>query len=62
MTLFKQGIRGLVQMAGDTAAFMPQKDCYINKCDLCTEVRSFLVQHNYQGSDELKPVEFYFRT
>jgi len=58
-TLGRHGIRGLVKMAGDTAAYFPQKDLYINKCDLCTEARTFMVQNDYSGSDELGPVEFY---
>lgn len=58
-TLYHHGIRGLVKMAEDLVGFSPQKDLYINKCDLCTEVRIFLVQNDYSGSGELKPKEFY---
>jgi hypothetical protein len=60
-TLVRDGIRGLVKMAEDAVGFTPQKDRYINKCDLCTEVRTVLVQQDYSGSDELKPEEFYVR-
>jgi hypothetical protein len=42
-TLYHHGIRGLVKMAEDLVGFSPQKDLYIDKCDLCTEVRTFLV-------------------
>ena len=58
-SLYRHGIRGLFKMAEDRAGFSPQKDLYINKCDLCTEVRSFLVQNDYHGSEELSPAEFY---
>ena len=58
-TLGRDGIRGLVKMAEDTADFVPFKEHYINKCDLCTEVRTFLVQNGYKGSEELQPDEFY---
>jgi hypothetical protein len=61
-TLYHHGVRGLVKMAEDLVGFSPQKDLYINKCDLCTEVRTFLVQNDYSGSDELKPKEFYLRS
>ena len=61
-TLVRDGIRGLVKMAEDTVAYTPQRDGYINKCDLCTEVRSFLVQNGYNGSEELQPDEFYIRS
>jgi hypothetical protein len=58
-TLCRHGIQGLVKMAVDTVGYFPQKDLYINRCDLCTEARAFLVQNEYSGSDELSPVEFY---
>jgi hypothetical protein len=60
-TLFHHGIRGLVQKAGDMAGYAPQKSHYINKCDLCTEVRTFLVLNDFNESNELNPVEFYIR-
>jgi hypothetical protein len=48
-------------MAADIAGFVPQKEIYVNKCDLCTEVRTFFVLKDYQESKELNPVEFYIR-
>jgi len=61
-TLGRQGIRGLVKMAEEGLGYIPQKDLYINKCDLCTEVRTYLVQNDYRGSKELKPKAFYLRS
>jgi hypothetical protein len=58
-TLCRHGIRGLVKMAQEGLGYIPQKDLYINKCDLCTEVRTYMVQNDYRGSKELKPKEFY---
>jgi hypothetical protein len=58
-SLYRSGIRGLIKLAEDIAEFKAQKDLYVNKCDLCTEVRSFLVQNDYNGSKELSPIEFY---
>ena len=58
--LCRHGIRGLVKMAKAAIGYKPQKDFYINKCDLCTEVRFCLVQNGYGESKELQPQEFYF--
>ena len=60
-TLGRLGIRGLVKMAEDTGGYIPQKDLYINKCDLCTEVRTYMVQNDYRESKELRPKAFYLR-
>ena len=61
-TLSRHGIRGLVKMAEEGLGYIPKKDLYINKCDLCTEVRKYLVQNDYRGSKELNPKEFYLRS
>ena len=58
-SLHRYGIWALIKMAEDSVGFSPHKNLYINKCDLCTEVRSFLVQNDYNGSAELNPAEFY---
>ena len=57
--LYRHGIRGLVELAQNWGGFRPQKEIYLNKCDLCTEVRAFLVQLEYRDSQELNPVAFY---
>jgi hypothetical protein len=58
-TLGRHGIRGLVKMAAEDLGYIPQKDLYINKCDLCNEVRTYMALNNYWDSTELKPEEFY---
>ena len=58
-TLFAKGIRGLFEMARKTFDYTPAKKHYINKCDLCTEIRTLFVQHNFGGPFELHPKEFY---
>jgi hypothetical protein len=58
-TLFHFGIRELAEMAQKEFAYKPAKARYINKCDVCTEIRTFLVRNNYMKSSELQPAEFY---
>ena len=60
--LYLNGIRGLVQMARENFEFSPQLTNYINKCDICMEVRSHLIKANYNDSNELSPAEFYTRS
>ena len=56
--LYHTGIRGLTKMA-QGKGFEPQKDGYVNKCDLCTEIRGFLFENGDGGQNELKPEGFY---
>lgn len=58
-TLFHKGICGLFEMAEAEFNYTPAKACYINKCDLCTEIRTFLVHNNFGTFAELSPKEFY---
>lgn len=58
-TLFYEGIRGIFKMAQEKFNYTPAKERYINKCDLCTEIRTFFVQNDFGGPPELNPKEFY---
>ena len=58
-TLFNAGIKGLLRDAQKFYGFTAVQNGYINKCDLCTEIRTFLVKHNFNQSQELNPREFY---
>ena len=57
--LFHEGIRGIFKMALEKFDYTPAKENYINKCDLCTEIRSFFVQNDLGGDAELNPKDFY---
>jgi hypothetical protein len=58
-TLFAKGIRGIFEMARDAFDYTPANSVYINKCDLCTEIRTLFVQHDFGGPAELNPKAFY---
>jgi hypothetical protein len=62
MDLFHNGIQGFFELAKENFAFSPQRIHYINKCDLCTEIRTHLATNGYNKSNELKPREFYLRS
>jgi hypothetical protein len=46
-------------MAKAECGFIPSREGYINKCDLCTEIRQILFKKEFDGSRELSPREFY---
>jgi hypothetical protein len=58
-TLFHSGIRGLADMAQNEFGYKPAKTGYINKCDVCAEIRTFLMRSSSIESSELHPAEFY---
>jgi hypothetical protein len=62
MALYLEGIRGLVELAREQFEFSPQKNNYINKCDLCTEIRAHLIKNSYRQSNEIMPMEFYLKS
>ena len=58
-TLFYEGIRGIFRMAQEKFNYTPAREHYLNKCDLCTEIRKIFVQNDFGGPAELNPKEFY---
>lgn len=60
-TLFHEGIHGLFKMAQQKFNYSPAKENYINKCDLCTEIRVCFVQNDFGRTADLNPKEFYQR-
>ncbi len=62
LTLVSSGIKGIYEFASKEFAYSPARSGYINKCDLCTEIRTFLVHNASEDLSELKPKEFYLKT
>jgi len=58
-TLFDSGIKGLFDFAHKEFAYTPARSKYVNKCDLCTEIRTVMVSKTLGGLSELGPREFY---
>jgi hypothetical protein len=57
--LFRGGVGELWELAQRRWGFVPQRQSYLCACDLCTEIRTFLVRSGYDESSELRPLEFY---
>ncbi len=58
-TLFTSGIKGIYDLARKAVAYAPARSGYINKCDLCTEIRTVMVVKKFAGLSEFNPREFY---
>ena len=58
-TLANLGIKGIVRLARKEFAYSPARSGYINKCDLCTEIRTFLAKKDFEGFPDLNPKGFY---
>lgn len=53
------GIRGLYQTAVTAYGYVPQRSAFINHCDLCTDIRLFLIQKGGLTFRELNPPGHY---
>lgn len=58
-TLFAQGVNGIYKLASHAYNFVPSRSEYINKCDLCTEIRMVMIKNQPEKWPELRPVKFY---
>jgi len=58
-TLFHSGVNGLYRVATERFGYKPFRQGNINKCDLCTEIRGFLVTEHPGKFVELAPETFY---
>jgi len=57
--LFNNGIGGLLDFVRETYHFKESKTSYANKCELCAEIRFFLVNEKGIVSRELQPKMHY---
>jgi hypothetical protein len=60
--LFSGGIGEFVSYAAETYGFKASKPAYASKCELCYEVRRFLVVDQGLDSKELQPHGHYLYT
>jgi len=56
--LYSEGVYALLEFTRHQYNFEP-KDQYLNKCDLCLDIRRFLSSEMKQESIELQPKQFY---
>ena len=57
--LYTRGIRGLYELATQTAAFQVRPEGYMSKCDLCFHIRKYLVTESTIKSPDLQPADYY---
>lgn len=53
------GVRGLFKFASRTYNYVPSKRTFLNHCDLCTDIRNFLLHLKTEIFPELEPEDFY---
>lgn len=58
-TLATTGIRGLYEYATALEGYLPGAGGYVNKCELCQDIRRHLSERGWFESTELSPPEFY---
>lgn len=59
-SLYSHGIKGFFYYAMEEYGYVANKPSYSSKCELCFEIRKFLVAEAKISSKELLPLEFYF--
>ena len=58
-TLAESGIAGLYEYAAALEDYKPRPQGYVNKCELCQDIRQHLSERGWFESNELSPPEFY---
>jgi hypothetical protein len=58
-TLAGEGIRGFYDYAANLEEYLPRPEGYVNKCELCQDMRRHLSERGWFESTELAPPEFY---
>jgi hypothetical protein len=57
--LAASGLRGLCALAHEEYGYRPLREAYLNPCDVCTEIRRFLIHQAKGRFSELAPDGFY---
>ena len=58
-TLAESGIRGFYEYAAGLEGYEARPEGYVNKCELCQDIRRHLSERGWFESTELSPPEFY---
>jgi len=58
-TLAESGIAGFYEYAAALEEYLPRPEGYVNKCELCQDIRRHLSERGWFESTELSPPEFY---
>lgn len=58
-TLAATGVRGLFDYAAGLEEYVARPEGYVDKCELCQDIRRHLSERGWFESTELAPVEFY---
>ncbi len=57
--LWTTGIKGFHELAEQDFGYAPSRERYLNHCDLCTDIRNYLVSRKGASFTELAPQGFY---
>jgi hypothetical protein len=57
--LYNAGVGGLLELVAERHGYRPRRTSYGSKCELCHEIRKFLVVETGTGSRELLPRQHY---
>jgi hypothetical protein len=58
-TLMEKGVKGLYDMARRDSGYVPSREAFAGKCDLCNDIRFHFMRRGWNVSGELSPSGYY---